>query len=417
MLMIKTGYSQEIDLSGDIQISKKGKYLIASLLITNYETTSLTFALSKRGQINDIKINGNSVRLKKHKPKGINCVVYETNPIELSITDTITLNYRIKAKTNSLFKNRHDYKGEISLNDGILRASEQSKWIPIFIAKSTKYINDYSWKSFYNYDLRISLSDTGFIYLNNGNVLMNSGRFISKQSTENLLLIAGDFETSETENTLFIGEISESDKTAIDELIEDIGKYYFELSNIEMTAKFTFAHLPSDNPKWGGFFTYPTMVNVNRRLNLTGLESYLSHEMAHYYFGGKFQPKGILSLLYIEAFAEYYSLKYRISKGLVDMPNDCFKQFEKKDYIKLSTIENSEDISDEYRYEVFPYLLLELEKVVGEDKMQSFIKKLFELIKIEDNYGVNSITEALKLIGVEDMERSHINDHIFNKNI
>lgn len=415
MLTINSCYSQGVNLSGDIRILKKGKCLNANLSITNYETNALVFALNKRAKIYDVKINGVTLKVKKVTPKSINCTVYEASTIKLTSSDTLTIQYRIKPKNNLLFKNRSDYKGEVSLNDGILRASEQSKWVPVFIKDTTMYSDDYFWKTSYTYNLKISHYDGGNIYLNHGTIENNHGEFVCKQPSENLLLIAGKFDTSETKNTLFIGDISDSNKRRIDILTEDIKTYYGKLSNKQINTQFTFAHLPSDNLDWGGFFTYPTMVNVNRNINLHGLESYMSHEIAHFYFGNEFHPKGILSLLYIEAFSEYYSLKYKIYKEIIPAPKNFMTQYKKENYFALSSVKKPGDITDKYRYTVFPYLLLELEGVIGVSKMKMFIQTLFESLEIEDEYGVEAIDKTLHVIGVSLEQRSNINNQIFNK--
>jgi hypothetical protein len=410
--MNTVAYSQSPKLVGEVFVDLKKKRIAACLEVSPIGTDTFAIALHKRGKLQHILLNGQVLSVKKVKTKNTNCAVYETRQIAFLPTDTLQIKYSISAKSNSWFKNRHDYKGELAVNNGILRASEQAKWLPVFIQKKHLYTDDYAWKPRFSYALTIHALDGSAIFLNEGQVQQGTATFNQKEISEKFLLIVGEFPNTTFGPTQFIGAIPEAERKEISQLIADIKRFYFTFTAIAIDAKFTFAHLPSDNLDWGGFFTYPTFVNVNKTLKTKDLDAFLSHEMAHYYFGNMYQPSGILSLFYTEALAEYFSLKYKIYTQKITTPVDYLQSFDKEKYIRLVDIAKAEDITTAYRYEVGPYLFLELEKRIGEAAMGKFVRELLNTDEL--NSSSDLIGTTLSKIGIPSKEREALVGEIFN---
>jgi len=106
------------------------------------------------------------------------------------------------------------------------------------------------------------------------------------------------------------------------------------------------------------------------------------YEMAHYYFGTRFVPRGPLQWFLLESTAEFLAIKaHRTLSG-----EDAYTAVVRNHYkeavalgqiVSLDKIQQAEQIGQNYRYRVGPLLLIALEQYTNERIVQ---KTLAELI-------------------------------------
>lgn len=213
------------------------------------------------------------------------------------------------------------------------------------------------------------------------------------------MLIAGNYEWKEGKNALFINMTDDAIINHIDSLFFEINSYYEGLTNIKMPAKFTYAHLPSDNTSWGAFLTYPTIVDVKKTLRVNGLEANLSHEIAHYLFGSVYKPESKLYWFYLESFAQYFSFKYLLENN-PKLLKGRLAYLSEKNFVRLDKVTGYAQINNTYRYNIGPIQLLAIEEKIGEAQMMRYIKEVFSnLDEKADGYAV--LIQSLHNIGVE----------------
>ena len=411
-----SGNAQNAHLIGDVKVVLSDGSFSANFKITQFTNQNKEFSFLLNDQLVLTRFNLPRVafKIKSSKKNCLDCVEY-TIQSERYVRFTDTLEFSVKGTimNHPPGTNLSDYKGKIAINYGILRASEQSKWYPVLQGKKSNrpsFLNGYG----YTYQIDASCQDCSSIYIGEGLPKQKNGFFESEVSQESIMLIAGDFNWEVGDYATYLN-ITKDQVETVDSLFEKIQEFYGEMTNHELPSKFVLAHLPSDNPTWGGFMTYPTIVRVRQEFQLsTGLEAYLSHELAHYFFGEKFKPKSNLYWFFLESFAEYYSLKYLLANNL-DLFLQNYEQFKKsKGFIRLDKVKKVGQVSTEFRYTIGPFLLLALENKIGPEQMLNWTRWVFsKLSDSKDGYEV--MMEGLEEVGVDDAVIRSIEENIFKK--
>ncbi len=416
-LLCAVGYSQETKLLGDIRISLKEGTLDSDFYLTNLSTKGKTvrFMLNDGIKVESITIAGQKKRFRKSR-KSITCWDCSFYTISLNgnlaPSDTILIKTKGKFESYQDGQNTKDYKGKIVSNYGILRASEQSKWYPIVISAQDKkptFLKKHS----YRYQLTSTCHDCDYIYIGQGEPKASGSEFSSATPTEDIMLIAGNYTWKEGNNALFINMTDDAMINYIDSLFFEINSYFESLTNIKMPAKFTFAHLPSDNTSWGAFLTYPTIVDVKKDLRKYGLEVNLSHEIAHYLFGSVYKPESKLYWFYLESFAQYFSFKYLLEKN-PKLLKGRLAYLNEKNFVRLDKVTGYAQLNSTYRYNIGAFQLLAIEEKIGEAQMMRYIQEVFSNLDGKaDGYAV--LIQSLHKIGVEKSVIQSIEDDLIKR--
>ncbi len=406
--------AQSTHLEGDIKISLNEGKLDSDFRITNYapDQMSLSFMINSKIKIKTVKLNSEKISVTKTKASCYDCHVYEVSlPRKLVLSDTIGIQTKGTFKHFKAGTNKSDYKGRIASNYGILRASEQAKWYPVLTSKDDK-LPSFARKHAYTYNLKVNCEACKGIYVGAGLPQKSGSQFVGQRATKDIMLIAGDISWAEGENAIFINVPDEKMRKRLDSLFSSIVAYYQQLTQIKMPTKYVLASLPSDNKRWGGFMTYPTIVSVRKKIGDRGLASYLSHEVAHYLFGDVYRPEGNLFWFYLESFAEYYSFKYLLEHEPSAIKGS-YRRLKKSDaFVRLDQVQKFSEVTGSYRYLIGPFQLLALEEQLGEAKMLALIKAVFPKLKNAEN-GYQAMMESLVEIGVEQAVIANIEARLF----
>ncbi len=408
-------------LSGEVAISFTKESIDSRFIISNYEssTTYFSFMLYDDFEITQILLNGEMITFTSI---GENCD--DCNVISLDLKSGIKAADKIEIHSTGKFKsykageNTKDYKGLIANNYGILRATEQSKWYPTII-DNTSEVPLFLQHHYYTYNLK-STCDCDNIYIGKGQPQTSGSQFKSTQPLSNIMLIAGNYKWAEGKNGIYINVTDKKMIKWLDKTMQNTKKYYEKASNIPMTTKFTFAHLPSDNPNWEGFLTYPTIGSVNASIkDGLRLEHTIAHEVAHYLFSEVYKPKSTLYWFYLESFAEYYACKFWIENRPVAMFMYYwfFKKGEeskKKKFVRLDQVNKIQEVNETHRYQIGSYQLLAIENQIGEAKMLEFINTVFPKIQQEKD-GYKAMIESFQDIGVDQETIQYINEKIIKQ--
>lgn len=411
-----TTYAQTVNLSGEIIIKLSKGLMSSDFRLTNLTTTSsdVSFMINTDIKVTTVLVNGKKRSFQKIKRKCFDCKIYSIkNTKNLNVDDSLQILTQGTFKKYKQGKNTSDYKGRIAINYGILRASEQSKWYPTLVDLKSS-LPDFLQKKSYNFDFRANCDDCEHIYIGEGTPQKSGNRFSSQSGLENIMLIVGDYNWSQGKNALFLNVKKEETSTLLDSLFSQISKFYTKKSGVKLPSQFTYAHLPSDNRNWGGFMTYPTIVNVSKNINKRGLEPYLAHEVAHYLFGNVYKAKSNLLWFYLESFAEYFSYKYLAEYNPQALSFEYFKLKKSINFVRLDKVEKFNEVTNQHRYVTGAFQLLALENKIGEVKMMNLIKLVFTELESNEN-GYKALINSLSKLDISDDEIESIENSIFKK--
>lgn len=414
LLITTLGAAQSTHLEGDVNISLNNRELNSDFWITNYapEQMTISFMLNSDIKIKAVTLNTGKIATEKTKASCYDCHVYEVKlPRKLTLSDTIGIQTKGSFKSFKAGTNKKDYKGKIANNYGILRASEQAKWYPVLTSEEDN-LPSFARKHAYTYSLKVNCADCKGIYVGAGVPQKSGSLFVAKRATKDIMLIAGDISWTEGSNAIFINVADEKMRGKLDGLFSSIAAYYEKLTQIEMPTKYVLAHLPSDNKRWGGFMTYPTIVSVRKSFGNRGLAAYLSHEVAHYLFGDVYQAESNLFWFYLESFAEYFSYKYLLEHEPDAMHSD-YKRFKNSQaFIRLDQVNTFNDVSGSYRYLIGPFQLLALEERIGEAKMLELIKTVYPKLATSKD-GYKALIDSLAEIGIAKETIDEVEEKLF----
>ncbi|WP_353550113.1 M1 family aminopeptidase [Sediminibacterium sp. KACHI17] len=294
-----------------------------------------------------------------------------------------------------------DFKGLIAFNGKTLRAAEQSLWYPVIYDK----INDRMLANV-TYDLHVKCTDCSNIFMNGSDPVTSNTAQVSSSIPTPLLLFIGDYSVKkESGLTLLNTNISSAEQKVFTSIIKSIQEFYVKKLNLPYTQNLVFLeHQPIKpmHPKatWG-FVTYPTFAIAGKgfnsqidtktnRFNDTATHKLYAHELAHYYFGTVLMPNDNLFWFFSESLAEYMSFKatehfygnsYR--RAYMKIPEETFANSR---VIPLNKITHPEQISAFYRYTYAPFLIVGLEKIVGINKIYSFLQVILNERNTKTDY-------------------------------
>jgi len=290
-----------------------------------------------------------------------------------------------------------DFKGLIAFNGDSVRASEQAVWLPTpFDARARTRIGDTA------YDLKVSCAGCQMIYVNGSPPSTGgAGRFVSAAPRPPLLF--GGTGPSANGGGLTFVNVAPGPETAaaLAGAFKDfrgfyagyMGRGFEDTPTLLRMIALDQAERDLHGSSWG-FASWPTIALAGAGIDGLGaglrshaqkdewVLAYLSHETAHYYFGHLNAPTGRFTWLLTESTAEFLSIKAQTALAGPDAAarhiGKLVAAFDKHGpYPPLDTIAKSEEITPDYRYNYGPLLLLSLERAVGPQKMQAFVRTLF----------------------------------------
>jgi hypothetical protein len=282
----------------------------------------------------------------------------------------------------------YDWKGLIAFDGRTVRATEQTRFYPAPLdPRSGVEINAMS------YRVRVECRGCKSLYMNGAAPAAGPVAEFASRLPRPLLLYGGDFPIASVGGAHFVGvPVVPAQGEALSGDLKAIGLVHQDYLRVPYgdTASFlSFASI-GRNRKLGHnsweFVTWPTIA-MDGRVGFDTLLSpatghltpasqrYLAHEVAHYYFGELYQPRGPLRWFLIESTAEFLSLKLvRRVQG-----EEAFRAIwnghaavaaKLGDLVPLDRLTNPEQIGDLYRYRLGPLLLFELERYVGPETVR-----------------------------------------------
>lgn len=301
------------------------------------------------------------------------------------INDTISEDYQ-----------RIDWRGNIAFKNGLLRMDGlQSAWFPTIYDVQNNFQFD-----MVKYDLKIICEDCEQIYFN-GSVPVNgkNAHFISESPKEPYLFV-GNYKIQDAKNiTLLNADFTKQQVSEFNEINSKIIDFLSSYTNIPFKEKVYWIQAYNSSIEKGNFafasnstFTICGINPPNHDLisYVNGakikLQSMVPHEMSHYYFGSLKRYNNDLEVILNEGFAQFLAFKY-------------LSQFEGDDYIKDGVLEsldwfeepdfkfkamlefnNSENTNDRqtYAYDYQTSILFSIEKEIGVEKMQNWIRMLLQ---------------------------------------
>lgn len=280
----------------------------------------------------------------------------------------------------------------------------------------------------FNYDINVQCEACKHVFVGDGVPQEKQGNFQSTAPQDAILLIAGDYDFIVSDYGIYIN-LPASEVDILENNIKDILVYYEQISGIKISKRLVYAYLPSDNRGWGGFVSFPVVVDVAKNPQVNRLH-YVSHELAHFYFGDIYPPKSNLFWFYLESFAEYYSYKYLIKKDAKLMERDYknLKRISRAQYIpfvksiaghqfrfvKFRKVKKTEDVTNIHRYDIGGFQLLGVEEVIGEEKIQALTPRLFQNLKNQE-HGYITLLNTLKKIGIDERTIDEIEKSYFDR--
>ncbi len=414
-LALSALYSQSTQLGGTVDISFAKGQIKSQFVLSNLpnQDEALSFMLHSDLSVKRILLNDQKIEFAKTKQQCYDCTVYAISSVKtFEAADRLLIETEGRFKTYKAGQNKKDYKGKIANNYGILRASEQAKWYPVIISQGKKlpaFLRKYP----YTLDLQANC-DCKSIYIGRGAPKPSGARFVSNNPSKDIMLIAGNYEWTEGKKAIFLNITDQPLIDRLDSLFSSISEYYESITQIDMPTKYVMAHLPSDNARWGGFMTYPTIVSVRKSMSNRNLSAYLSHEVAHYLFGDVYQAEGNLFWFYLESFAEYFSYKYLLQHDPAGMRGDYRRMRKSKEFVRLDQVKQINQVTSTARYLIGPFQLLAIEQRIGEEKMLELIASVFPKLETSED-GYQTLVATLLEIGVEEKTVAEIEEQLFQQ--
>jgi hypothetical protein len=290
---------------------------------------------------------------------------------------------------------REDDRSElIAFNGRSLRARGISRWYPAITYPELGVIAEAT-----AFDLEVECAECTWIHVNGGSPAPGPiARFHSSEPRE-LLLLAGDFPVQEIDGVHFLGEVVAADTARMFlGTLKEIQDFYADLLGIPFgpqpdILRITPLRVERRGQLWG-FFSDPGLALIGMSIGefvriLNGPErparrsvfGFLTHELAHRYFGWRVGMTSPFREMYGEPFASYLELKavrhfqgdgaYRqavrgMREGVIGADG----------FVSLSAAGPEEFAVSRYRYGYAPLLLLALENEIGEAAMIEILRTL-----------------------------------------
>jgi hypothetical protein len=297
--------------------------------------------------------------------------------------------YRVDAGERS----ENDWKGQIAFDGRTVRAAEQTRFYPVVIDSATG-----APLATVSYQLDVECRGCAAIYVNGSQPKAGPRARFSSSTPRQLLLYAGDFPFTSAGDIHFVGAgISSSDAGIIRsgiKAIADTHAAYLGIPYGDEPAYLTFAAVSRrrtiGKSTWA-FVTWPTIA-LDGRIPFSQLlkeaggrrvftpSSHISHEMAHYYFGTRYAPRGPLQWFLLESTAEFMAMKARRTlageAAYAELIRAHYKEAAAGEVTPLDSVREAEQIGENYRYHLGPLLLIALEQYVGESVVRKTLGSL-----------------------------------------
>ncbi|WP_164674922.1 M1 family metallopeptidase [Anditalea andensis] len=380
-------YGQTPHLSGKIEISVKHRTLSCNL---NYDHIPEGYELLLNQAFKNPNIKANDISIRTNKKNNsenyVDAVQYELPPNTRGSINLVYEYRETRAKRDKI--GPYDWKGNLAFNHNSIRASEQTVWYPIWYNPT-----DGVQLTDVKYDLEISCNDCSSIFLNGS--LPQGGQYgtLSSDKAVPLLLFAGNFDFDIQRGIALVNSpLKEEQDIAVIDYLERVKAFY--ASKIHMSIGHDLTIMSSEPTSADNawlFATYPTIAIIGtdhqgmkgffKEGNLDEVRiSSLAHEVAHYYIGNVFQPRGPLFWVLLEGVTEYLSLqanRHIFGDAFYDAFLEKYKeQVQGLPFLHLSDIGHQDEVSSLYRYAYVPLLLTAIEKEIGNDSMWLWIQQL-----------------------------------------
>lgn len=303
--------------------------------------------------------------------------------------------YPVIADTTSV----EDWRGNIAFNGTSLRADGlQSAWCPILydVATDTRYEK-------MTYDLDVTCNDCAVIYVNGSQPVSSTHAKVSSNSSQDLTMFAGDFKSVSINGTNFLNpDADENQLTELEKSLDSIKGYFEKKLSFPFKGKEVYIQTTPVSKKNSWLFaSYPTIVKVGwgegmksfaSKTKGSGFIQYMSHELAHYYFGTIRTFNSELGDMITEGFAEFLSLhitKKRFGDSLYyEILQRKIQALSNLTPMPISKVHSKSDYQNRelYVYYYAPLLFLAVEKEIGEEKIWEWTKSLLQSPTTFTNY-------------------------------
>jgi len=294
--------------------------------------------------------------------------------------------YRVDAGERSAI----DWKGQIAFDGHTIRAAEQTRFYPVVLDPAGAALEKVS------YRLDVACTSCKTIYVNGAPPQRGPKATFVSETPHSLLLYAGDFPFAAKQSVYFVGvPVTDTDAEAIRAGVRSIAEAESSYVGAAYSGEpvfLTFASVSRTRTigrtSWQ-FVTWPTIALDGRVDFSTLLEEkdgrrvfpadiYIAHEMAHFYFGTRFVPRGPLKWFLLESTAEFVAMK---ANGVLhgdaayvdELRKHVHEALQAGDITPLDAVTDAEQIGDTYRYRVGPLLLIALEQYAGANVVQSLL--------------------------------------------
>jgi len=275
-----------------------------------------------------------------------------------------------------------DWKGQIAF-DG--RATEQTRFYPVAVDAASGAAADKV-----TYTLDVTCNGCTAIYVNGAPPAKGPKARLTSKTPRQLLLYAGAFPFASRRGVHFVGApVTDADAEAIRagvRAIADAEAAYLGVPYTDEPAYLSFAATSRrrtlGKTSWQ-FVTWPTVAMDGRVPFATLLRErdgrrryepgiFMAHEMAHYYFGTRFVPRGPLRWFLLESAAQWLALKAERSLNGAAAYEAALRShvqdaLDGSRIIPLDAVAAEEEIGQTYRYRFGPLLLIALERIAGEE--------------------------------------------------
>ncbi len=292
-----------------------------------------------------------------------------------------------------------DWRGNIAFNGTSIRADGlQSAWSPILydITTDTRYDK-------VTYDLDVTCNDCAVIFVNGSQPVSGTHAKVSSTSAQDLTIFAGDYKSVSINGTYFLNpDADENQLTELEKSLDSIKGYFEKKLLIPYKSKEVYIQTTPVSKKNSWLFaSYPTIIKVGwgegmksfaSKTKGDGFIQYMSHELAHYYFGNTRTFNSELGDMITEGFAEFLSLHLTKVWFGDSLYNDILQRkiqvLSNLTPIPISKVHAKSDYQNRelYVYYYAPLLFLAVEKEIGEEKIWEWTKSLIQSPTTFTNY-------------------------------
>lgn len=299
------------------------------------------------------------------------------------INDTLTQNSQ-----------RGDWRGNIAFKDSLLRLEGlQTAWYPSLYDVDKDYQYDSTL-----YDIEVSCEDCDMLYMSGSEPVKGSkARFKSDIPREPYLFV-GKYKVQEAENiTVLNADFSQHQLEEFDEFNAQVIDYFSEYTNLPYKEKVYWVQAYNTTKDTGYFafassptFTlcgnYPSDLKSSFKKNLqASFGTTIAHEISHYYFGSLKKTNSNLETILNEGFAQFFAFKYWDSLENMSVEQEILHGIEWLEepgfkFAALLDFNSASDTNDRetFAYDYQPAVLFSIEKAIGPEKMQDWIRLLLQ---------------------------------------